>query len=129
MNRAAIGITVRLVVRLYFIHKILWLRQPLPRLGGMTVIEVVNGRFHERLAKPGHHHLSVHVSDHRASFNVGKMFDVELEFLPDGCGFPAMETSHVEQHAQLSMLLDRLFKLRHETFVVGPRQNPADVNR
>ena len=39
-----------------------------------------------------------------------------------------METGHVEQHAQFSVLLDELFKLRHETFVVCLGQNPADVN-
>ena len=94
----------------------------------MTVIEVVNGRFHEWLAKPRHHHLPIHISDHRASFNIGKMFDVELDFLPDGRGFPTVETGHVEQHAQFSVLLDELFKLRHETFVVRLGQNPADVN-
>jgi len=85
----------------------------------MTVIEVVNGRVHERLAKPCHHHLPVHVSDHCQPFDIGKVFGLKLEFLPICRGFPTVETSHVEQHAQVTVLLNILFKLRHEAFIVS----------
>jgi hypothetical protein len=50
INRAAIRIPVRAVVRLGFIHKMSWLRQPMPCSGGVTVVKVVDGRFDERLA-------------------------------------------------------------------------------
>jgi len=42
INRAAMRISVRLVIRLQFSHKISRFHQPLLRFGGMSVIEVMN---------------------------------------------------------------------------------------
>ena len=68
-------------------------------------------------------HLPFLISDHRAAFNVGEMFASNLISSHIAAGFPAVETGHVEQHAQLSVLLDELFKLRHEMFVICLGQN------
>jgi hypothetical protein len=94
----------------------------------MSVIEVVNVCLHERLAKHRHYYLPVHVSDHCYSFHSCEVFGFKLEFLPDCRGFPTVEAGHVEQHAQFSMLLNKLIKFGHETHVVGLGQNPADTN-
>jgi hypothetical protein len=128
INRAAIGIAVRLVFGFYFIHRFLFLCQPLPRAGNVGVIEVLNCCLRERLAKNRHDVLPLLVSDHRAAFNVGEMFGVELDFFPKRSGFPAMKSGHVEQHAQLPVLPDEPFELRHEARVIRLRQNSTDVN-
>jgi hypothetical protein len=72
--------------------------------------------------------LPLHIADHRKPFDAGGMFDVELDFLPHRGRFPAVETGHVEQHAQFSALPGKSFELRHELFVIRLGQNPADVN-
>jgi hypothetical protein len=68
------------------------------------VIEVLHFWFRERLAEDRHDVLPLHVANHREPFDAGEMFDVELDFLPDRRRFPALETGHVEQHAQFPVL-------------------------
>jgi hypothetical protein len=73
--------------------------QPLSRSGDVSVIEVFDRRFRERLADRHHDVLPLLIPDHRKPFDTGEVFGVKLDFLPDRGGFPAMETGHVEQHA------------------------------
>ena len=41
---------------------------------------------------------------------------------------PAVETGHVEQHAQFSVLPEESLELGHKVLVIRFRQLPADVN-
>src|SRR5664280_1425871 len=66
--------------------------------------------------------------DHRKPLDVGEVFHVELDVLPHRPGFPAVETGHVEQHAQFSMLPDKPLELGHKVLVICFCQLPADVN-
>ena len=102
--------------------------QPLPCLGCIGMIEVTDLRFCKRLAKDRHAVLPLLFSDHRESFNVGEVFDAELEVLPGRTGVPAVETGHVEQHAQLPVLPNKPFNLWHKVFVIRFYQLAADVN-
>src|SRR5674476_1074090 len=58
--------------------------QPLSRPGYVSVIEVANRRFRERLAECRHALLPLLFPDHGESLDVGEMFDAKLEVLP-GC--------------------------------------------
>ena len=102
--------------------------QPIPRLSGFGVIEVSDRRFRERLAERRHAVLPFLIPDHREPFDVGEVFDVELDVLPQRAGFPAVKTGHVEQHAQFSVLPDESLELGHKVLVICFGQLPADVN-
>ena len=67
--------------------------------------------------------------DHGQSFDIDEVFGIKLEFLTDCRRLPTVETGHVEQHAQLSVLPDELFKFRREPLIIRLGQNPGDVNR
>ncbi len=58
--------------------KPLLLDQPLPRLGGIGVIEVSDHRFRERLAENRHAVLPLLFTDHCEPFNIGVVLDTEL---------------------------------------------------
>ena len=102
--------------------------QPLPRLSGVGVIEVSDRRFRERFAEHRHAVLPLLIPDHREPFDVAEVSNVELDFLPQRAGFPAVETGHVEQHAQFSVLPDESLELGHKVLVIRLCQLPADVN-
>ena len=66
--------------------------------------------------------------DHRESFDIGEVSNGELGALPQRAGFPSVETGHIEQHTQLSVLLDEAFELGHKLFLIRLYQLPCDVN-
>src|ERR1700722_7304486 len=102
--------------------------QPFPRLPAPGMVEVSDGRFGERLAERRHAGLPLRVPYHRKAFDVAEVFHVELDVLPQRAAFPAVETGHVEQQAQFSVLPDKSLELRHKVLIVRCCQLPADVN-
>jgi hypothetical protein len=119
MQFFAVGIFITAVFFLYWVaHKFLRLCQPLPRPGDGGVIEIPGRRFYERLADRHHDMMPLLIPDHREPFDASEMFGVELDFLPDRGGFPAVNIGHVEQYAQFSALPGQPFKLRHELLVI-----------
>jgi hypothetical protein len=56
------------------------------------------------------------------------MFHAELEVLPGRTRLPAIETGHVEQHAQFSVLPGESLELRHKMFVIRFFQFTADLH-
>ncbi|MGA7951007.1 MAG: hypothetical protein WCA45_12725, partial [Thiobacillaceae bacterium] len=102
--------------------------QPFPRLSGIGVIKVTDYRSGERFAEHRHAVLPLLIPDHREAFDIGEVFDAELEVLPGGADIPAMEAGHIEENAQLSVLPDKPFNLRHELIVICLYQLAADVN-
>src|ERR1035437_1523144 len=128
MNRAPIRISVRLVIVQQFIHNLLRLRQPLPRLSGLEVIEVSDRRFRERLAECRHALLPLLFPDHREALDIGEVRDTELEVLPRRASFPPVEAAHIEQHAQFSMLPDEPLELGHKVLVIGFGECPDEVS-
>jgi hypothetical protein len=92
------------------------------------VIEVSNRRFREWLEERRHALLPLLITDYREPFDVCEVFCVELDVFPHRSGVPAMETSHIEQHAQFSMLPEESLELRHEVPVICLYQLSADVN-
>jgi hypothetical protein len=56
------------------------------------------------------------------------MSRAELDILPDCAGFQAVQRSHVNQHAQRSMLPDKPLEFGHKALVVCFHQLPADLN-
>ena len=93
------------------------------------MVEVTDRRFRERLAKHCHAFLPFLIPDHREPFDVCEVLDVEFDVRPQRASFPAVETGHIEQHAQFSMLPDESFELRHKVLVIRLGQLAADVNR
>ena len=89
MEFFAIWIFKPVMIVLQHIHRFLLLRQPLPRPGIVGVIKITGLRFCEWLADRHHDVLPLLVSDHRAPFDVGEVFGVELDFLPHRRRFPA----------------------------------------
>src|SRR5665213_2587992 len=108
--------------------KQLLLVQPFSRFNCVGVIEVRDRRFRKRLAERRHAMLPLLFRDHREPFDVGEVFKVELNVLPQGASFPAMETGHIEQHAQPSVLSDESLEFRHKSLVVCFHQFPTYVN-
>jgi hypothetical protein len=108
--------------------KPLSLGQPLPRRSAISVIEVLDRRFRERLAERCHAVLPFFFPYHCESINVGKVLDGELGILPHRCSFPSVKAGHIEQHAQLSVLADESLELRHKVLVICLYQLAADVN-
>ncbi|MGA8149058.1 MAG: hypothetical protein WB870_16005 [Gallionellaceae bacterium] len=92
------------------------------------MIEVTDLRFCKRLAEHSHAVLPLLVTEHREPFNVGEVFDAELEVVPGRTGVPATESGHVEQHAQLPVLPNEPFNLWHKLLIIRLYQLAADVN-
>jgi hypothetical protein len=102
--------------------------QPPPRLRGVGVIEVSGCRFRERFAEGRHAVVPFLFPNHREPFDVGEVPNVELDVFPHSAGIPAVETGHIEQHAQFSVLPKESLELRHKVLVIRSYQLPADVN-
>jgi hypothetical protein len=68
------------------------------------------------------------VADHREPFDVGEVFHVELDVLPQRTSLPAVETTHVKQHAQSSLLPDESLELGHKMLLICFCELPAHVN-
>src|SRR5579871_241080 len=102
--------------------------QPFPRLSGVGVIEVSDRRFRERFAECRHAVLPFLFPDHREPLDVGEVPDIELDVFPHRASVPAMETGHIEQQAQFSVLPEESLELRHKVLVICFYQLPADVN-
>jgi hypothetical protein len=92
------------------------------------VIEVSDRRFRERLAEGRHALLPLLFPDHREPFDVGEVFNVELDVFPQRAGFPAVKAGHVEKDSQFSVPPDESLELGHEMPVICFCQLPADVN-
>ena len=56
--------------------------QPLPRPGGVGLIDIADRRARERFAKGGHAVFPLLIPDHRQPFDVGEVLQVELDVLP-----------------------------------------------
>src|SRR6266496_4564635 len=91
---------------------------PRMRFARVVVVEIANLRSGKRTAENAHPLLPSLVSDHRDTFDVAEMFQVELDVLPQRTGVPAMKIHHLEQHAQTSALLEPTLELWHELFVI-----------
>jgi hypothetical protein len=102
--------------------------QPGPRFSRFGMVEVSDRRFRERLAERRHAMLPLFVSDHREPLYVCKVFDVELDVLPQRSGFPTVKPGHVEQDTQFAVLPDESLELGLETLVIYFCELPADVN-
>jgi hypothetical protein len=102
--------------------------QPTPRLSGVGVIEVSGRRFRERLEERRHAVLPFRIPDHREPVDVGEVLEVELGVLPHRAGIPAVETGHIEEHAQFSVLPEESLELGHKVHVIRLGQLPAEVN-
>ena len=122
MNTAAIRISV-LMLSACLTHRFLHSRRSFSSnhfraSAASGVIEVSDRRFRERLAECRHAMLPLLFPDHREPFDVGEVFDVELDVLPQRASIPAVETGHVEQHAQFSVLPDESLELGHKVLVI-----------
>src|SRR5664279_2320596 len=102
--------------------------QPLSRHGYVSVIEVSDHRFRERLAECRHALLPLPFPDHGESLDIGKVCETEFEVLPRRASFPAVEAGHIEQHAQLSVLPDESLELGYKVLAICFYQLPEDVN-
>jgi hypothetical protein len=108
--------------------KPLSLGQPLPRRSAISVIEVLDRRFRERLAERRHALLPPISTDDRELLDVGKVSDSKLGILPQRRGFPPVKVGHIEQHVQLSVLPDKSLELRHKVIVIRFYQLAANMN-
>ena len=101
--------------------------QPLPRLRSVSVIGVTNCRFRERLAERRHPFLPFLLAYHRQTVDVAEMMHRKLRVFPQRAGRPAVETCHVKQDAQFSVLPDESLEFGHKVFVICFDQLSADV--
>jgi hypothetical protein len=67
--------------------------QPRARYRRVGVIEVADRRFCERLAECRHAVLPPLFPDHRESLDVGEVLNGKLGVLPQGAGFPTVESA------------------------------------
>ena len=102
---------------------------PLDPRGGIApviVIEEPDLSGGERIANLGHPFLPLLLADHGNLVQIAKVPGRELRVLPQGGQFPAVEIAHVEENADLTVLLDEPIHFGNECFVVLLRQLVAD---
>ena len=104
------------------------LSQPLPRLWRVGSIKISNHRFRKWLVERRHHVLPLFVPDYREPFDIGKVLNVELDFVPQRASFPAMEIRQFEQEAQLSVLPDEPIEFGYTALIISFGQLPGDAN-
>jgi hypothetical protein len=84
-----------------------------------SVIKVPDFGLRERFTEYRHTLMPLFIPDHREFRNIGEMSDGKLGIHPKGAGIPAMETGHIEEHVQLSVLSGKAFDLRHKMFIIS----------
>jgi hypothetical protein len=52
----------------------------------------------------------------------------DIDVLPQRASFPTMETGHVEQYMQISLMPNESLEFRQQTLIIRLGQLPADVN-
>jgi hypothetical protein len=87
------------------------------------MVALVNGL--QNVAMPCCHFVSPTIARRSMS---PKCFMSNFYVLPQRAAFPAVETGHIEQQAQFSVLPDKSLELGHKVLIVRCCQLPADVN-
>src|SRR5262249_42616137 len=95
----------------------------------LALVEVPDRCGCERLAEDRHSVLPCLVADQSKPFNVPGVFQIELDVLPEGTRPPAVKILHLDQHANLAVLIDRTLDLRNEVLVVLLRELAAEPDR
>ena len=91
------------------------------------MIKVSARRLRKGLEEDRHAVLPLFIANHREPFDIGEVFYVKLDVLPRRPCVPAVETAHVEQNAQFSVLPDESLELIHKVLVICLHQLSADV--
>ncbi len=81
--------------------------EPVPRLGGMGVIEVADFCRGERLAEYRHSFFPFILANDRQPFDVIEVFRVELDVLPQRAPCPTMKVIELHKHQELAVLFDQ----------------------
>ena len=91
----------------------MWLiiRNPSPSFIYFSSVEKVNLGCRKWPTKRGHAVFPGLVADHRDSFDVLEMFEVEFDIFPQRASCPSVKIFHLEQNPDLSVFIDPLFDL------------------
>lgn len=96
--------------------------------GEFRLIEILNLGQREGFAEGGHALFPFGFADDGEAFDVFPVLEVELHVFPDRSGGPAVEVVHLEENAELAVLLDELIDERREGLVRLLGQLPSDFD-